>query len=77
MLTCPSARGSMAAMKPIDPRGLQRTVVKVDLRPEAAYLTLSCGHVATCASHFSYREGLDHFCFKCGIDARTGHVETS
>lgn len=31
-----------------------------------AFFKLSCGHEPDFASHFSYRVGDDHRCFKCG-----------
>lgn len=49
-----------------DPRGPYRTATKIHNTPEAALVTLSCGHVANFVTHFSYKIGDEHRCHACG-----------
>lgn len=49
-----------------DPRGPVKTAVRVFRTSRATLVTLSCGHVASLASHFTYRVGRDYHCYTCG-----------
>ncbi len=51
-----------------DPRGPLRTIVEYipGEFDHPLYIKLDCGHEPNFASHFSYRIGEKHRCFKCG-----------
>lgn len=49
--------------------GPKRTVLAVDSRSDANYLTLSCGHIGTFTAYFQYRAGEQHSCFQCRFAA--------
>ncbi len=53
-----------------DPRGPIRQIESIERTPSAVLLTLSCGHVSHCATHFSYKTGNDSHCFECGQQAK-------
>jgi len=55
-----------------DPRGPNREIRKVEERADITLLTLDCGHVAQCVSHFHYKIGNQHRCYACG---QTQHWE--
>lgn len=49
-----------------DPRGPIRTILNVDKQPEAAYVTLSCGHTRPLNPIYNYLVGTSCHCFECG-----------
>ena len=53
-----------------DPRGPMRQIENVERTPSTVLLTLSCGHVAHCATHFTYKPGRDLHCYECGQQAK-------
>lgn len=53
-----------------DPRGPIRQIESIERTPSEVLLNLSCGHVAHCAVHFSYRIGNDTHCYECGQQAK-------
>lgn len=54
----------------IDPRGILRTVAKVEEPNGQAFVTFCCGHRGQFAPHFHYRIGDEMRCFRCGQVAR-------
>ena len=50
----------------MDARGPSRTVINVDRKYDAAYLTLSCGHVVPRCPHTEHRLHSSEFCLTCG-----------
>lgn len=59
-------------MTAIDPRGIVRTITKVEEDPHGAptLVTRDCGHVGEMASHFHYKVGSQQHCYQCGVEAR-------
>lgn len=53
-----------------DPRGPIRQIVRINRLPSEVQATLTCGHVACFAPHFSYKVGSDEHCYWCGKEAR-------
>lgn len=48
-----------------DPRGPIRQIVSIERTTCEVLATLSCGHIAHFATHFSYKVGSDSHCFQC------------
>jgi len=68
----PSIRINQESDMSADPRGPIQKIVSIKRLQSEVQATLTCGHVASLAVHFSYKVGRDQHCYQCGKEARNG-----